>query len=645
MGRRAKKKQGEPEPLLISSRANPRARKSPKEKASGEKKRKLGDITDITTDGQEIERKTSKKVKATSDEKDLGKKFVKKPKNEATKLSNTTESNIKRQKTKISSGNYDTKNGSENGSNTKIPETSGIIRHIGLCADDDSDDGDSEVSETCRFLLDSSIWSQYTNGLIGGAHLLLYQKLYLDIEEKSRILDEEKRKEAELADDELQTNIEQTEKFTLPVNQDTEEGQTVTPDLQVVNQRIQDIVGVLNNFKKLGDEKRGRSAYVEQLIKDMTVYYGYSEFLLEKLFHLFSVSEAIEFFEANEISRPVTIRANTLRTRRRDLAQALINRGVSLEPTGKWTKVGLTVFNSSIPIGATPEYLAGHYMLQSASSFLPVIALAPQENEKILDMASAPGGKTTYIAALMKNTGIIFANDSNKERTKGLVANVHRLGVKNVVVSNYDGREFPSVTGGFDRVLLDAPCSGTGIISRDPAVKISKTDKDFKILSHLQKELILSAIDSVDARSSTGGYIVYSTCSVTVDENEEVVNYALKKRPNVKLVPTGLDFGQEGFTKYRGKNFHSSLKLTKRYYPHVHNMDGFFVSKFKKFSNTFSKSNDDDKTENVNDTTNDKNGGAKEIDKGTSNATNKAPKDKSMKARQKNSKEGETKKL
>jgi ribosomal RNA methyltransferase Nop2 len=124
--------------------------------------------------------------------------------------------------------------------------------------------------------------------------------------------------------------------------------------------------------------------------------------------------------------------------------------------------------------GATPEYLAGHYMLQAASSFLPVIALSPQPHERILDMASAPGGKTTHIAALLQNTGLVFANDSNKARTKSLTANVHRLGCKNVVVCSYDGREFPRVMGGFDRVLLDAPCSGTGVISKDPSAKQNK---------------------------------------------------------------------------------------------------------------------------------------------------------------------------
>lgn len=125
-------------------------------------------------------------------------------------------------------------------------------------------------------------------------------------------------------------------------------------------------------------------------------------------------------------------------------------------------------------VGATPEYLAGHYMLQAASSFLPVIALSPQPNERVLDMASAPGGKTSHMAALMQNTGVIFANDANKARTKSLTANIHRLGCKNVVVCSYDGREFPKVLGGFDRVLLDAPCSGTGVISKDPSVKINK---------------------------------------------------------------------------------------------------------------------------------------------------------------------------
>lgn len=279
-----------------------------------------------------------------------------------------------------------------------------------------------------------------------------------------------------------------------------------------------------------------------------------------------SIPKAVEFFEANETPRPVTIRANTLRTRRRDLAQALINRGVSLEPVGNWTKVGLQVFESSVPLGATPEYLAGHYMLQAASSLLPCIALAPKPNEKVLDMASAPGGKSAYLSAIMQNTGTVWANDSNRSRIKSLNSNLHRLGCKNVIVTNYDGRQFPKVMGGFDRVLLDSPCSGTGVISKDQSVKTNKSQRDLQLLTHLQKQLLLCAIDSINTKSAQGGYVVYSTCSVLVDEDEAVVQYALNKRENVSLVPTGIEFGRDGFKKHRGKNFDDKMNWCRRVY-------------------------------------------------------------------------------
>ena len=410
-----------------------------------------------------------------------------------------------------------------------------------------------------------------------------------NIEGLSRRLDEEQESEAanaqlELEEAALQTNIDGDGPNVL---QDAEEDEMhmakrIAPDLQLLRTRITDIIRVLDDFSKLSEEGRPRAEYTSQLLKDICIYYGYSSFLAEKLYNLFTPREAFAFFEANETARPVVIRANTLRTHRRDLAQVLINRGVTLEPVGKWSKVGLQVFESQVPLGATPEYLAGHYILQAASSFLPVMALAPQENERILDMAAAPGGKTTYIAALMKNTGCIFANDSNKSRTKGLVGNIHRLGAKKIIVCNYDAREFPKVIGGFDRVLLDAPCSGTGVIAKDQSVKTNKTEKDFMILPHLQKQLLLAAIDSVDHASKSGGYLVYSTCSVTVEENEQVVQYALTKRPNVRLVDTGLTFGVDAFVNYMGKQFDPKMKFARRFYPHKYNVDGFFVCKLRK---------------------------------------------------------------
>ncbi|KAF2474139.1 NOL1/NOP2/sun family putative RNA met [Lindgomyces ingoldianus] len=454
--------------------------------------------------------------------------------------------------------------------------------------DDEFPDSGSDVVDSDTEVRKAGMWSEDEDDSD------IEEKLTAaNIEGLSRKLDmrkaiEDAEAQAELEEAAIQTNIAGDKPKVL--EDEDGEGRPISnlqaQDLQLLRTRLTDTVRVLDDFKNLAEDGRSRAEYTAQMLKDICAYYGYSEFLAEKLLNLFPAREAFAFFEANETPRPVVIRTNTLRTHRRELAQTLINRGVQLEPIGKWSKVGLQVFESQVPLGATPEYLAGHYILQAASSFLPVMALAPQENERVLDMAAAPGGKTTHIAALMKNTGCIFANDSNKQRAKGLIGNIHRLGVRNTIVCNYSALDFPKVIGGFDRVLLDAPCSGTGVIAKDASVKTNKTEADFMRLPHLQKQLILAAIDSVDHSSKTGGYIVYSTCSVTVEENEQVVQYALNKRPNIRLVETGLTFGKEGFTRFMGKIFHPSMKLTRRYYPHAFNVDGFFVAKFKKIALT-----------------------------------------------------------
>jgi len=314
--------------------------------------------------------------------------------------------------------------------------------------------------------------------------------------------------------------------------------------------------------------------------------HGYSPELYEYFKEMFAADELKEFIEANEQQRPVTIRVNTLKTRRKLLAQQLTQRGASLQPIGDWTKVGLMVTESTVPVGATPEYLAGHYMVQSAASMLPVIALAPQPGEIVVDMAAAPGGKTTHIGQLMENRGVIYANDFKADRCRSLTANIHRLGLTNAVVTCMDGRKLLGTLPMADRVLLDAPCSGSGIISRDPSVKVKRGRKEFLECAILQKELLTAAIDLVDANSKTGGYIVYSTCSVSIEENEMVLDAILKKR-NVKIVPLdeSLNFGVPAYTKFRQHRFHPSIAMARRYYPHVHNLDGFFVCKLKKVSN------------------------------------------------------------
>ncbi|XP_053662891.1 uncharacterized protein LOC128712023 [Anopheles marshallii] len=406
----------------------------------------------------------------------------------------------------------------------------------------------------------------------------------LPIEAANKKLKKRMAREQKEADEEMAEAAINRERFVFP----TEEELAQTTNLQDVNIRIKDVIGVLSDFTANRDPNRSRCEYVDLLRKDLCLYYSYNEYFMGLLLDFFSPNELLEFLEASEIQRPVTIRTNSLKTRRRDLAQALINRGINLDPIGKWSKEGLVVYSSQVPLGATPEYLAGHYMLQGGSSMLPVMALAPEENERILDMCAAPGGKSSHIAALMKNTGVIFVNDTNKERLRAVLGNFHRLGIQNAVITCSDGIKYGNIMKGFDRVLLDAPCTGSGVISKDPSVKATKTEIDVQRCYNLQRRLLLTAIDCLSANSSTGGYLVYSTCSILPQENEWVIDFALKRR-NVRLVPTGLDFGVEGLTNYGALRFHPTMKLTRRFYPHTHNLDGFFVAKLQKFSDAIPK--------------------------------------------------------
>jgi ribosomal RNA methyltransferase Nop2 len=380
------------------------------------------------------------------------------------------------------------------------------------------------------------------------------------------------------------------ERFALPSRDDLEAERAGPPNLPAIHRRLQETVAVLTDFRARRNPYRSRAEYVDVLAQDCADYYGYNRELVDIFMGLFSPAEALAFLEANEQQRPVVIRVNTLKTRRRELAQALVNRGVRLDPVGAWSKVGLKVYESPVPIGATPEYLAGHYMLQAAASFVPVMALDPQPGERVLDMCAAPGGKTSYIAQLMENKGVLVANDVRRDRLTPLYANLSRLGVTCVVVSCMDGRKVPGAAKGYDRILLDAPCTGLGVIARDPSIKTQKGRDDVVRQSHLQKQLILAAVDALDCHSPCGGVLVYSTCSVSVEENEAVVNYVLRKR-HVKLVPlfdaaaNQEDVGRPGLTAHDHGTFHPSLSLSRRFYPHEHNMDGFFVAKLRKLSN------------------------------------------------------------
>ncbi|TNJ28836.1 Nucleolar protein NOP2 [Giardia muris] len=340
--------------------------------------------------------------------------------------------------------------------------------------------------------------------------------------------------------------------------------------------RILRVIGTLANFKERRHPEVQRSYYVELLKKDISEAYGYSLDVVELLIGVFGPIELHSFVTACEKPRPLTIRVNTLKLKRRELAQILIARGVNLDPIGDWCKEGLQIFSSQVPIGATPEYLRGCYMIQDAASFLPPLALRPQPGERVLDMSAAPGGKTTHLGGLMQNSGVLVANDLNKERIPALQANLARMGITCAIVTNFDARELTKTMGGFDRILLDAPCTGLGVVSKDASIKANRSFKDVQQLSNLQKELLLAAIDLLSKTQKAPRLVCYSTCSVSIAENEAVINHALRHR-NVEVVDLPFGFGKPGITRFMTASYHPSISKARRFYPHIHNTHGFFI--------------------------------------------------------------------
>ncbi|KAL6120973.1 hypothetical protein NUSPORA_02191 [Nucleospora cyclopteri] len=299
---------------------------------------------------------------------------------------------------------------------------------------------------------------------------------------------------------------------------------------------------------------------------------SYNEYLLRKIKEIFPKKEVEAILEAYEKQRPTTLRSNGLLKRRKDVMHMLYQRKVEVSSLD-WCEDGIVAFKSAVPLGATPEYLAGFYTVQGANSMLPVLNMELKENLIVVDLCAAPGGKTTHIASLMNNTGILYANEICKDRTHALKSNLHRMAVENCIVTNIDAKNFN--VGKVDRVLLDAPCSGTGVISKDPSIKTNKNEEEIKKIQRTQKKLIVKAFDMLKPQ----GILVYSTCSILTEENEEVVDFLLKARKNAKVGEPEVAVGRDGFTSFRGTDFSNEIRKSKRIYPHVHNMDGFYFCK------------------------------------------------------------------
>lgn len=268
-----------------------------------------------------------------------------------------------------------------------------------------------------------------------------------------------------------------------------------------------------------------------------------------------------------------TLRVNTIKCSVDDFKKRMESRA-KLSPI-PWCKEGF--WTEGTGIGNLPEHFLGYFYVQGAASMIPPVVLNPKENEMVLDMCASPGSKTSQIAAMMKNTGLIIANDNAMPRLKPLGFNIQRCGVSNTVFTLMEGRWFKDLM--FDKILVDAPCSGIGTI-RKSFKTIQMWNPNFSgRMAGIQRQLLSTAFNCL----KEDGTMVYSTCTLEPEEDEGIVSWFLENHENAKLEKISLDIKHgKCVDEFEGKAYSSEVQKCLRLWPQDNDTEGFFVAKIKK---------------------------------------------------------------
>ena len=231
--------------------------------------------------------------------------------------------------------------------------------------------------------------------------------------------------------------------------------------------------------------------------------------------------------------------------------------------------------------GKTLEFILGQYYLQSLSSMIPVLVLNPNSTDKVLDMCAAPGSKTTQLAELMNNRGTLIANEISLDRLKSLVFNIDKMNLVNIGVMKNKGELLSKIFDNhFDKILVDAPCSALGITQKKGEVSNWWNEKKVQGIAEIQFRLLVSAIKMC----KVGGEIVYSTCTITLEENELLLNRILKKYP-VELMDIKLPLNSyEAFTNFQNEELNPQISRARRIVPWEIDSEGFFVALLRKIA-------------------------------------------------------------
>lgn len=299
----------------------------------------------------------------------------------------------------------------------------------------------------------------------------------------------------------------------------------------------------------------------------------------ERIELLMGKEEAEKYFELFGQSLQNFIRCNTLKISPSELVRKL-KRWHVVQPFHAFPEI-MIVEQELMPgeLGRAVEHLLGYYYIQDVSSMMPTIVLEPSKNEIVLDLCAAPGSKTTQIAARMENSGILIANDNRIDRINILATNLERCGVTNTIVSREDAGYLCEKLKGkikFDKILVDTSCSGEGV--RDLKTFEIWNFNMIKKFARDQKRLLASALSIL----KDNGVLVYSTCTLTPEEDESSIQYALDNF-NVKLEEFKLPIkSRPGILEWKNEKFSDEVKKTQRIYPQDNNAEGFFVAKLRK---------------------------------------------------------------
>ncbi len=299
--------------------------------------------------------------------------------------------------------------------------------------------------------------------------------------------------------------------------------------------------------------------------------------MVDRYIQFLGLDETLKFLRANETQLKPSIRVNTLKISATELKNRLEKKGFELKPI-QCVPYGFNVIKETYNLGSLHEYLQGYFYLQNVASMLAAIILDPKPNDTVIDMCAAPGSKATHIAQLMENKGKLILIDRNKSRIPALEVNLRRMGVINSIIINMDATYLSKLNIQVDRVLLDAPCTGEGLIRQDSRRKKSKKLSDIEKMASIQRNLLISGLKILKIE----GKLLYCTCSIAPEENELVVNEVLDDLNNFSIEKISMNYGVNGLTKVFGKTLKEELVYSKRLYPHIHDTIGFFLCLIKR---------------------------------------------------------------